>query len=104
MNILKYTVPEGHADYVNGQWGEQENPFSGDVINSYNDGPTETGFVQGPFYEVETSSPAANLAPGESLTHVQYTIHIEGTHDRLSAIAKKVFVVDLDVVANKFSK
>lgn len=104
LNILKYTVPEGHADYVNGQWGEQENPFSGDVINSYNDGPTETGFVQGPFYEVETSSPAANLAPGESLTHVQYTIHIEGTHDRLSAIAKKVFGVDLDVVANKFSK
>ncbi len=104
LNILKYTVPEGHADYVNGQWGEQENPFSGDVINSYNDGPTETGFVQGPFYEVETSSPAANLAPGESLTHVQYTIHIEGAHDRLSSVAEKVFGVDLDVVANKFSK
>ena len=104
LNILKYTVPEGGAPYVNGQWGDQEDPFSGDVINSYNDGPTETGFVQGPFYEVETSSPAAALEPGQSLTHVQNTIHIEGSHESLSSIAKKVFGVDLDAVSGKFLK
>lgn len=104
LNILKYTVPQHEADYVNGQWGEQEDPFSGDVINSYNDGPTETGFVQGPFYEIETSSPGAALAPGESLTHTQYTVHIEGDKAALAAIAEKVFGADLDEVAGKFSK
>lgn len=32
----------------------------------------------GPFYELETSSPAAALNPGESLRHIQRTIHIKG--------------------------
>ena len=103
LTILKYTVPEGEVDYVNGQWGPQEDPFSGDVINSYNDGPTETGVVMGPFYEIETSSPGAALAPGASLTHVQFTIHIQGEVAELSAIAEKVFGVDLDKVGKVFS-
>ena len=102
LNILKYTVPTGEVDYVNGQWGPQENPFGGDVINSYNDGPTETGYVQGPFYEIETSSPGAALAPGESLTHVQYTIHIQGDPAKLSAIVEKVFGVSLDKISSVF--
>jgi len=102
LNILKYTVPAGDADYVNGQWGPQEDPFSGDVINSYNDGPTETGYVQGPFYEIETSSPGASLEPGQSLTHVQYTIHFQGNKDSLNEIAQKVFGVSLDEVSEVF--
>lgn len=104
LNILKYTVPEGASDYLNGQWGPQEDPFAGDVINSYNDGPTETGTIMGPFYEIETSSPGAALAPGESLAHVQYTIHLEGAKEQLAEIAAKVFGVDLDKVANMFAK
>ncbi|MCQ2149831.1 MAG: hypothetical protein MJY45_05740, partial [Bacteroidales bacterium] len=72
------------------------------VINSYNDGPTETGVVMGPFYEIETSSPAADLYPGESLTHTQYTIHIEGDESGLAAIADKVFGVSLNKVATAF--
>lgn len=102
LNILKYTVPSGDSPYVNSQWGPQDDPFRGDVINSYNDGPTETGVVMGPFYEIETSSPAADLSPGESLTHTQYTIHIEGDESGLAAIADKVFGVSLNKVATAF--
>ncbi len=102
LNILKYTVPEGDNDYVNGQWGPQEDPFSGDVINSYNDGPTETGVVMGPFYEIETSSPGAALAPGASLTHTQYTFHLEGSREDLAKIVKTVFGADLDEIITKF--
>lgn len=104
LNILKYTVPAGKQDYVNGQWGPQEDPFCGDVINSYNDGITDTGTIMGPFYEIETSSPGAALAPGESLTHTQYTIHIEGSEETLAAIVKKVFGADLSIIAGKFQK
>lgn len=102
LNILKYTVPDGDVDYVNGQWGPQENPFGGDIINSYNDGPTETGFIQGPFYEIETSSPGAALAPGKSLTHVQHTIHLKGPEYLLTTVARAVFGVDLEMVAGIF--
>lgn len=104
LNILKYTVPGGDVDYVNGQWGPQENTFGGDVINSYNDGPTETGLVMGPFYEIETSSPGAALSPGESLTHIQHTIHLRGPEGLLAPIAKSVFGVDLETVAGIFKK
>ena len=97
LNILKYSVPSGPRDYVNAQWGPQDNCFGGDVINSYNDGPTETGEVMGPFYEIETSSPGAALAPGESLTHEQCTFHLEGDAENLEGIASKVFGEALDL-------
>ena len=103
LTILKYTVPEGTHRYVNGQWGPQDNPFCGDVINSYNDGPTETGYVQGPFYEIETSSPGAELAPGKSLTHTQYTLHFEGEEADLAAIVKAVFGADLNRIIRQFN-
>lgn len=104
LNILKYTDPAGPCEYVNGQWGHQDNPFGGDVINSYNDGPTETGTVMGPFYEIETSSPGAELQPGETLEHKQYTLHIEGPEEELSAISQAVFGIDLKTVANVFAQ
>ena len=102
LNILKYTVPEGVNEYVNGQWGPQEDPFSGDVINSYNDGPTETGAIMGPFYEIETSSPGAALAPGGTLTHTQYTFHLEGPAEALAAVTQAVFGAGLDSITNAF--
>ena len=72
------------------------------VLNSYNDGPTETGVVMGPFYEIETSSPGAALAPGASLTHTQYTFHLEGSREDLARIVKTVFGADLDEIITKF--
>ena len=48
-------------------WEMQREPFKGDVINSYNDGPPAPGKPPlGPFYELETSSPALSLSPASS--------------------------------------
>ena len=104
LTVLKYIAPDGDALYVNSQWGDQDDPFDGDVINSYNDGPTEDGTVMGPFYELEASSPAAALAPGESLAHVQYTIHIQGDQDIIAGIVKDTFGVELSKITGMFSK
>ena len=98
LNILKFTKPVGDCDYVNSQWGVQECAFGGDVVNAYNDGPTETGVVMGPFFEIETSSPAAALAPGEMLTHTQYTLHIEGSPSRLDPLVRSVFGLPLSAI------
>ena len=62
LTIVHLTVPEGAAEYVNSMWRIQEDPFAGDVVNSYNDGPASPGAKpMGPFYELESSSPAAAL-------------------------------------------
>lgn len=104
LTILKYIGPEEDALYVNSQWGEQENPFDGDVINSYNDGPTEDGTIMGPFYEIEASSPAAKLAPGESLSHIQYTTHIQGDKELIAGLVKELFGVELEKIIGMFVK
>jgi len=63
LTLAHLTIPERSADYVNSMWEIQKNPFGGDVVNSYNDGPPEPGAQPlGPFYELESSSPAAALA------------------------------------------
>lgn len=85
--------------YVDSQWKEDVDPFGGDVINSYNDGPPEPGAKPlGPFYELESSSPALLLKPGESHTHTQTTAHLTGSREALDAIAASALGVGLDVI------
>jgi hypothetical protein len=96
LTIVQFTQPEGVADYVNSLWKIQEHPYAGDAANSYNDGPPAPGAKPlGPFYELESSSPAAALAPGQSLSHVHRTIHLIGPESALEAVAKKTLGVSL---------
>lgn len=99
LTIVQYTLPEGITDYVNSTWEIQEEPFAGDTVNSYNDGPPEPGAKpMGPFYELETSSPAAALSPGESLTHIHRTFHFTGEKADLNRLAEEILGVSLDSI------
>ena len=96
LTIVQFTQPKGATEYVNSQWKWQEKPYAGDVSNSYNDGPPAPGKKPlGPFYELESSSPAAALAAGKSLTHVHRTIHLTGSESELNTIAQSVLGVSL---------
>ena len=99
LTIVKYSKPEGVSDYVNSLWEIQDEPYGGDVVNSYNDGPPEPGKKPlGPFYELETSSPALGLGVGESGIHIQETYHFEGDEKILSGISKQLLGVTLEEV------
>ncbi len=105
LTIAHLTIPEGAADYVNSMWEIQEKPFGGDVVNSYNDGPPEPGAKPlGPFYELESSSPAAALGPGETLAHVHTTVHFLGKEKALDEIARKVFGIGLEEIEKALKK
>jgi hypothetical protein len=96
LTVVQYTKPEGVTDYVNSMWEMQKEPYAGDTVNSYNDGPPAPGAAcLGPFYELETSSPAAALKPGDSLTHTHRTIHFEGPEADLDKLAKALLGVSL---------
>jgi hypothetical protein len=98
LTIVKYTLPESAANlpYINSMWEIQKDPYAGDVINSYNHGDIDKdGNPVNGFYELETSSPAAALKPGESASHRHRTIHIVGPREALDPIAKQVLGVDL---------
>ncbi|CAH8293807.1 hypothetical protein EV196_103230 [Mariniflexile fucanivorans] len=104
LTIVKYNKPENVTDYVNSMWEIQKNPFEGDVINAYNDGAPKPGEKPlGPFYELETSSPAMALKPGQSGTHIQLTCHIEGDATSLNPIIMELFGVTAEDIKNAFN-
>jgi hypothetical protein len=104
LTLVWGSLPKEKKEYVNSKWGEQGDPFEGDVINSYNDGPVEDGTVMGPFYEIETSSPGADLQPGKSLTHTQRVIHIQGEQSEMVRLVSELFGLELQSVASKFKQ
>ena len=88
LTIVRCEPVSMEGRYVNSMWEKQENPYAGDVINAYNDGSPAPGEPPlGPFYELETSSPGVELAPGASLTHKQVTVHFAGQPGQLDPIA-----------------
>jgi len=98
LTLVQFNLPANAADlpYVNSLWQVQDRPFAGDAVNSYNDGEAKPSAGQlGPFYEIETSSPAAELAAGESITHTHRTLHLTGEFDALNALAQAALGVDL---------
>jgi len=102
LTIMQFSLNESTTDYVNSLWKHQDNPFSGDAINSYNDGPNETGGRLGKFYELENSSPALFLKPGESYSHNSMTYHFTGSEEDLNKIAQKIFGVSLEKIKTAF--
>lgn len=105
LTVAQFNLPDSAPHgYNNNLWEIQDDPYGGDVINSYNDGPNESGGMLGPFFELETISPALALKPNESYTHIHRTIRMEGDFDRLNEIAMGVFGVTLHEVESQFCR
>jgi len=106
LTLVTYTLPDGAGgrDYVNSLWEQQREPYQGDAINSYNDGPAAPGAAPfGPFYELETSSPALALAPGESAEHVHRTLHVVGPPADLDDVARASLGVGIAEITSALS-
>lgn len=103
LTILQYSFVEGETDYVNSQWEIQVNPYKGDVVNAYNDGPlNRASGAKLTFYELESSSPARELEPGESMEHVHRTFHFQGDKGQLNKITKALFGLGIDEIERQF--
>jgi hypothetical protein len=102
LTVIQYTFPENNLNFVNQQWEMQDEPFNGEIVFAYNDGPLEDGSQLGPFYELESSSPAAFLAPGEELTHYHRVFHFSGEDVVLNQISRQVLGVSLRDIVEAF--
>ncbi|WP_299667931.1 DUF6786 family protein [uncultured Polaribacter sp.] len=99
LTITLFDV-DANATYLNQEWKLEGNPFVGDAINAYNDGPLDDGSQMGPFYEIESVSPAAFLKPNEKLTHNHTVFHFMGKLEQLNSISKRVLGVALEEINN----
>jgi hypothetical protein len=102
--VLTVTIFDVNAAgrYLNQEWNTLKPVFSGDAVNAYNDGALADGSQMGPFYELESVSPAALLEPSGSLSHEHTVLHFTGTEAVLEPIVKKVFGVSLSYMGNIF--
>src|SRR6185312_14199111 len=103
LTIIMFDL-DSSAKYLNQEWNTTKPSFSGDAVNSYNDGPLADGTQMGPFYEMESVSPAAFLKPGESLSHKHAVFHFTGDEKGLDAIAQKILGVSLEDIQKEFLK
>lgn len=101
LTVIMFNV-EPDAKYLNQEWNTTKPPFSGDAVNAYNDGPLADGTQMGPFYEIESVSPAAFLKPGQSLSHKHSVFHFTGPEEGLNSISEKVFGVSLNDIKKAF--
>lgn len=101
LTIAKFSLPEGRTEYVNSLWKIQDRPFKGDAVNAYNDGPLEDGGQLGPFYELESSSPALALKSGERETHKHQTYHFIGDVKHLDVLSKEILGVPINEIVIK---
>ncbi len=103
LTLVTCTRPRGPARYVNSMWEMQADPYDGDELNAYNDGPPAPGLPPlGPFYELETSSPGGELAPGDTLRHVSRTLHLRGEREALDLVARRVLDIGLNEIEAAF--
>jgi hypothetical protein len=96
LTVVQFTLPEGLLPFVESRWDPTLDPYAGDVVNAYNDGPPAPGLPPlGPFFELEASSPALALEPGQSYTHGHRTIHLRGDRAVLDWFAERALGVYL---------
>jgi hypothetical protein len=97
LTIIQFDT-DTSARYLNQEWNTTKPPFSGDAVNAYNDGPLTDGSQMGPFYELESVSPAAFLAPRQALMHRHCVFHFTGSVEELSVISQKVLGVSVNKI------
>ena len=101
LTLARFDVDK-NATYLNSAWKLVPDPLKGDAVNAYNDGPLADGSQMGPFYEIESVSPAAFLKPGEKLTHNHVVFHLTGPETLLDQIAQKTLGVSLKTIQTAF--
>lgn len=107
LTIVNFDLPAEAArqPYVDSRWIDMADPYAGDVLNAYNDGAPAPGVAPlGPFYEIESSSPAAELAVGATMRHRHCTMHFQGSRTALDAIAQTILRVPLSTIETVFDK
>ncbi|HKO79481.1 MAG TPA: DUF6786 family protein [Chitinophagaceae bacterium] len=103
LTITQFDI-DNNGTYLNQEWTTDKDPLKGDAVNAYNDGPLADGGQLGPFYEIESVSPAAFLKPGKKLNHQHSVFHFTGDKTALDAIAQKVLGISLNKIEAAFNQ
>ena len=98
LTVVRFSVPQTMERYGNSTWHvDQEDPYSGDAFQSYNNGDNEKPgeVASDAFYEIESASPVRALRKGESIRHRHAIYHFQGPREELEKLGSKLLGVSL---------
>ncbi len=101
LTIMTYNQVQSKY-YMNQLCKHQKHPYKGRVEFAYNDGPLKDGSQLGPFFEMESTSPAAFLSPDDSIEHTHLIFHFSGSEKQLSKISQKVLGISIEQIKTAF--
>lgn len=81
---------------------EQVNPYGDDEVNAYMTGPHPHARHSAVDFLNSRRPPAVELAPGESILHVQRTYHLHGDRGVLDGVAKRLLGAPLAEIETAF--
>ena len=102
LRMVGYETDNRMTNTGSNVWKPETGLLSIWMLGMYNPSPEPGKPPLGPFYELETSSPAAAFKPGETLRHVQRTFHIQGSQEQLGPLARRLLGTKLDVIKETF--
>jgi len=101
LTITTFNI-SSELPYLNQEWNTEADPFKGDAVNAYNDGPLEDGSQMEPFYELESVSPGAFLSPGKSMEHFHNVYHFTGNENALDEITRQLLGISIAEINEVF--
>ncbi|MEM9260234.1 MAG: DUF6786 family protein [Bacteroidota bacterium] len=95
LTIVRYRQTNDSL-YFNSNATVQANPFHGEVIPVYNNGPLSDQVApEASFYEMESAAALQGLAPGGSLWHFHEVYHFGGPKAELTKLVKAALGAEL---------
>lgn len=95
LRIIQFQQ-SGDSLYFNSNVFEQRNPYDGEAIAVYNNGPMNLSVgKENSFFELESASPQKELLPGESVSHFHRVFQFIGEKAELDRISQEVLGISL---------
>lgn len=86
LTLIQFSPLVENDPYINTAWDDSSPPFGGDCVNIYNGQPEQINGRGKGFFELESSSPALDLAHGAHHTHIHRTFHFVGSPEVLAPV------------------
>jgi len=106
LTIVRFNLPNEpeRFEYLSDRptkQSQETTPCTESVLHVYNSGDApDTGQLTSPYYAFDAFSPTAELAHGESLSHVQATVHVSADSKTLDYLIQKIFAANYEQVYN----
>ncbi len=96
LTLIQYQFDPKQELYFNSTVSVQDNPYDGQPVQLYNNGPQDKPVAdEATFYELESTGYMKELKPGETLSHWHRVYHVVGNEQEIDQVMRNLLGVSL---------